>query len=114
MGLNINDRGGPQKATFAKFCKTGMSEYVEKGPNEYSNIFEKLKPHRTNMGIYSKDWNLHKQIFECIWGQSFNEYSNIFRAQSKKRGKYALKIWHFGKNWREKNRKNIFANIFWS
>ena len=26
-----------------KGCESGMSEYLKKGPNKYSNLFEKLK-----------------------------------------------------------------------
>ena len=91
--------------------ETGMSEYVKKGPNKYLNIFGKLKPHQTNMRVYSKDWNLHEWIFKYIWGQSLNEYSNIFKTKLKKLENIYLKYYILGK---KGNKTKIFANIFWS
>ena len=64
------------------------SKYLEKVLNKYLNIFEKLKPYQTNMQIYSKDWNHHKQIFEYIGGQSLNKYFNIIGPEQNY--KYAL------------------------
>ena len=60
-----------------------MSKYLKKGPNKYLNIFDKLTPTQKNMQIYSKEWNLHKQIFEYIWGQSLNKYLNELKADVK-------------------------------
>ena len=37
------------------WCRPGMNEILKKVPNKYPNIFEKLKPSRTNMHIYLKD-----------------------------------------------------------
>ena len=37
-------------------------------------------PPRTNMQIYLKDQNLHKQIFKYIWCQGLNKFSNIFKT----------------------------------
>ena len=36
-----------------------------------TNIEAYKKNHQTNMWIYSKDWNLHKQIFDYILGLSY-------------------------------------------
>ena len=64
---------------------TRDKQICEKGSEQiFEYIKKKLKPHQTNMRIYSTDWNLHEWIFKYIWGQSFKEYSNIFGFQSKK------------------------------
>ena len=58
------------------------------------------------MQIYLNDWNLHKQIFEYIWGQSLSEYSNIFAAQSNNN------MDSFVKNWRKKTEQKYSKMYF--
>ena len=57
--------------------------------NKYANIFKRLKSLKTNI--------------KKISGQSLNEYVNKFKANVKKKGKYALQIWHLEEQDQNKN-----------
>ena len=94
---------------------TGMSKHSNKGleqivkytfffltktsPNKYANIFERLKTSRTNTQIYLR--HKFERIFEYILGLKWKTW---------KIGTWKLTFW----GEMEWNRKNIFANIFWS